>query len=171
MNEGSREILHVVFTPSGAATLRQALKTLGRSDSVAAAFDDLSFGPIDPLDLPSRRAWIESELGWADYDIGAETNKFQREAFALDRRKIAWFSRRSAKEYAGFLAWLWQMEDAPCEVIDLTHAHREAGSGESRGPGHLGGTIVTGPSSPAPAAPSTGDETDAPGPSTDPPTS
>src|SRR5690242_9028483 len=122
MNEGSREILHVVFTPSGAATLRQALKTLGRSDSVAAAFDDLSFGPIDPLDLPSRRAWIESELGWADYDIGAETNKFQREAFALDRRKIAWFSRRSAKEYAGFLAWLWQMEDAPCEVIDLTHA-------------------------------------------------
>lgn len=122
MNEGSREILHVVFTPSGAATLRQVLKTLGRSDSVIAAFDDLSFGPIDPMDLPLRQAWIESELGWTDYDIAAETNKFQREAFAPDRRKIAWFSRRSAKEYAGFLAWLWQMEDVPCEVIDLTHA-------------------------------------------------
>jgi capsular exopolysaccharide synthesis family protein len=80
-------------------------------------------------------------------------------------------TRRARRHEAAARAADAHARQEPVAVIDLTHAHREAGSGESRGPGHLGGTIVTGPSSPAPAAPSTGDETDAPGPSTDPPTS
>ena len=40
--------LHVVFTPSGAGNLREALKNAGRDGQVVTFFDDLSFGPINP---------------------------------------------------------------------------------------------------------------------------
>jgi hypothetical protein len=56
--------LHVVFTPSGAGSLRQALADAGRDDQVISSFDNLSFGPIDPPDLLLRSKWVESELGW-----------------------------------------------------------------------------------------------------------
>ena len=28
--------------------------------------------------------------------------------------------RRSAPEYAGFLEWLWRLDNLPCEIVDLT---------------------------------------------------
>jgi hypothetical protein len=45
---------------------------------------------------------------------------FWREALSRGTRKIAWLSRRSAMEYAGFLEWLWRMGDAACDVVDLS---------------------------------------------------
>jgi hypothetical protein len=33
---------------------------------------------------------------------------------------VAWLSRRSAREYAGFLEWLWRRGDQRCEIVDLT---------------------------------------------------
>ena len=41
-------------------------------------------------------------------------------AVAPSSRKVAWFSRRSAVEYSGFLEWLWCLDRQPCDVIDLT---------------------------------------------------
>jgi hypothetical protein len=120
--------LHVVFTPSGAGSLRKALADAGRDDQVISSFDDLSFGPINPSDLPLRSKWVENELGWTGWDdILPETEAFWREALSLGRRKIAWLSRRSAMEFASFLEWLWRLGDAPCEVVDLsevTISHR-----------------------------------------------
>jgi len=114
-------VLHVVFTPSGAGSLRVALEDAGRDDKVISLFDCLSFGPINPPDMSLRSKWVEHELGrtgWDDIDRDSDT--FWREALSPGRRMVAWLSRRSAMEYAGFLEWLWRMGDSPSEVIDLS---------------------------------------------------
>jgi hypothetical protein len=113
--------LHVVFTPSGAGCLRQALENAGRDDQVIAFFDNLSFGPINSPESSLRAKWVEDELcrtGWDD--VTAQSERIWPEALAPTRRKVAWLSRRSAMEYAGFLEWLWRLGDDPCELIDLT---------------------------------------------------
>jgi hypothetical protein len=112
--------LHVVFTPSGANSLRQALKIAGRGDEIISAFDDYSFGPIDPPDSRLRTKWVENQLGWTGWDIASQTEQFWHKSLSRDYRKIAWLSRRSAMEYAGFLEWLRRLGDEPCDVIDLT---------------------------------------------------
>jgi hypothetical protein len=125
--------LHVVFTDTGAAELREALKASGRDDAVVSLADNLSFGPIDPADPEARRTWVEKELGFAGWpstaeqdgdngweDISVRAHAFWNESLSQRHRKIAWISRRSAMEYAGFLEWLWRLGDAPCEVVDLS---------------------------------------------------
>jgi hypothetical protein len=113
--------LHVVFTSSGADSLSQALKNAGRDDQVVACFDNLSFGPINPPDSSLRATWVENELGWTGWgDAAPEPERFWYEALSSSHRKVAWLSRRSAMEYAGFLEWLWRLGDQPCEIVDLT---------------------------------------------------
>lgn len=117
----TQTVLHVVFTPSGAGCPAQALRNAGRDDQVIASFDDMSFGPINPSDSSLRANWVENELGRTDWnDIAVGSERLWDEARFPDNRKIAWLSRRSAMEYAGFLVWLWRLGDAPCEVVDLT---------------------------------------------------
>jgi hypothetical protein len=114
-------VLHFVFTPSGAGCLEQALRKVGRADPVIVSHDNLSFGPIDPGDALSRTEWVANELGqtgWDDRIAGSE--RVRDETRFPDNRKVAWLTRRSAMEYAGFLDWLWRLGDAPCEVVDLT---------------------------------------------------
>jgi Protein of unknown function/Domain of unknown function (DUF1835) len=112
--------VHVLFSPSAAGELRRALAESGRADRVISSFDDLSFGPINPPDGRLRAMWVEEELGYSDWeDAVAGTTEFWREAVASGR-KIAWISRRSTLEYAGFLEWLWRLGDGACEVADLT---------------------------------------------------
>jgi hypothetical protein len=126
-------ILHVVFTDTGAADLREALKTSGRDDAVVSLADNLSFGPIDPVDPKARRNCVEKELGFSGWpstpeqdgdngwqDISVKADAFWNESLSRQHRKVAWVSRRSVMEYAGFLEWLWRLGDAPCEVVDLT---------------------------------------------------
>jgi len=112
-------IRHIVFNTSGAASLRQALQSAGRNDDVVALMDDLSFGPIEPLDPSSRAKWIGETLGWDNWEEVA-MRSFWPEALSPDHRKIAWTSRRSAMEFSGFLAWLSCLGPAPCEIVDLT---------------------------------------------------
>jgi hypothetical protein len=95
--------LHIVFTPSGAGSLRQALEDAGRDDEVASLFDCLSFGPINPPDISLRSKWVAHELGrTGSDDIDLDSDTFWREALSPDRRSVAWLSRRSAMEYAAF---------------------------------------------------------------------
>jgi hypothetical protein len=126
-------VLHVVFTETGADDLREALKASGRDEPVVSFPDNLSFGPIGFADPRDRTTWIEEVLGftgwpttlesagdrgWEDIAAGAET--FWKASLARQHRKVAWFSRRSAMEYAGFLEWLWRSGDEVCEIVDLT---------------------------------------------------
>ena len=116
----AQSIVHVVFTPSGAGCLRQALKGAGRDDEVVTLFDNLSFGPINPP-AGSRAEWVENELGRTGWDeVIASSEAFWREALSSHHTKVAWLSRRSPMEYAGFLEWLWRLGDAPSELVDLT---------------------------------------------------
>ncbi|MDB5410516.1 MAG: hypothetical protein JWL84_5428 [Rhodospirillales bacterium] len=114
-------VLHVVFNLSAAMSLRQAVRQAGRDDRVVALADDLSFGPIDPCDGDARAQWVEAALGYCGWDeVGREAAGFWTAALSGDNRRIAWMSRRSAQEYAGFLEFVWRLGDTPCQVIDLT---------------------------------------------------
>lgn len=126
-------VLHYVFTLSGAGCLVQALRKAGRDDQVIASSDDLSFGPIDPADASLRAKWVERELGERDWNRPpTSSERVCDDALFPDHRKVAWLTRRSAMEYAGFLDWLWRLGDTPCEVVDLTEV--EVSSRPEHGP-------------------------------------
>ena len=131
----ARTVLHFVFTLSGAGCLRQALRKAGRDDPVIVAYDDLSFGPINPADPSLRAKWVENELGRSGWDdVGAATERLSDESRFPDNRKVAWLARRSAMEYAGFLDWLWRLGDASCEVVDLSEVKIGPEHGSPRPP-------------------------------------
>ena len=113
--------LHVVFNMSAAVDLRKALVLVGRNDRVIAFPDNLSFGPIDPPDSAVRAAWDEAELGYTGWEeITPGIQQFWAAALDVDARCVAWTSRRSAQDYAGFLEFVWRLDDRPCDVVDLT---------------------------------------------------
>jgi hypothetical protein len=116
----TQTIAHFVFTLSGAGCLLHALRKAGRDDLVVATCHDLNFGPIDPSDPSSRTQWLESEFGRIDRKDAARSERIWDEARFPGHRKVAWLTRRSAMEYAGFLDWLWHRGDAPCDLIDLS---------------------------------------------------
>jgi hypothetical protein len=113
-------VLHVVFSPSAAGSLREALFLAERPDRVVALFDDFSFGPINPPDPNLRRAWEGDVLGYEEIDLGAEDHAFWSEALKPQQQLLVWTSRRSPKEYTGFLEWLSRFGAAECGVVDLT---------------------------------------------------
>jgi hypothetical protein len=115
-------ILHIVFNPSAAHDLRNALQQAGRDEHVVGFPDNLSFGPIDPLDPALRIRWMEEELSYTGWEeVVAEATSFWTDALSTGNRRVAWLSRRSAQEYAGFLEWLWRVGDESIEVVDLTN--------------------------------------------------
>lgn len=129
-------MLHIVFNPSAAVSLRDALREEGQDDRVIAFFDCLSFGPIDSSDPATRAKWVEDELGYDNWDeIAGQSESFWQEAVSSSDRKIAWTSRRSTQEYTGFLEWVWRLGDAPAEFIDLTDVIVTGPMGS--GPAHL----------------------------------
>jgi hypothetical protein len=133
----TQTILHFVFTPSGAGCLVQALKKANRDDQIIISFDDMSFGPINPPERSLRAKWVENELGRADWDsFTDDPERLWDEGRFPNARKVAWLTRRSAKEYAGFLEWLWRLGDEPCDVVDLTDimisCHTEQGEPRKR---------------------------------------
>ena len=114
-------VCHVVFNPSAAASLREALRRASREEHVVSLFDCLSFGPINPPDAGLRIKWVEKELGYTGWEeVGAKELPFWFESLSVGSRKVAWLSRRSTQEYAGFLEWLWRLGEEPIEVVDLT---------------------------------------------------
>jgi Protein of unknown function/Domain of unknown function (DUF1835) len=114
-------VCHVVFNPSAAAGLRDALMQASREERVVSLFDCLSFGPINPPDPTLRAEWVEKELGYTGWEeVVGKATSFWSEALSVNSRKIAWLSRRSTQEYAGFLEYLWRLGEEPIEVVDLT---------------------------------------------------
>ena len=111
---------HIVFTFSGRGPLRQALRKAGRDEKVVAIWHDLNVGPIDPSDPAARAKWLEREMGRTEPESTAPSQRASIEADLSGHHKVAWFTRRSAMEYAGFLDWLWHQGDAPCDIVDLT---------------------------------------------------
>ncbi|HWK46203.1 MAG TPA: DUF3658 domain-containing protein [Stellaceae bacterium] len=113
--------LHIVFDPSAADRLRDALKQSGRDDRVIALSDDLSFGPINPYDEDTRARWVREEFASTEWDeIGSEARAFWATALLGDADRTVWLSRRSTREYAAFLEFVWRLGEAPCRLVDIT---------------------------------------------------
>jgi hypothetical protein len=117
----SEPIFHVVFGSFVGENLVRHLAEHGRPDRVIALADNLSFGPIDnPSALPRSR-WVIDQLGESDWEEwSAENAEFIARSHPADVKVVAWFSRRSSSEYAGFLWWLSHLHDRPCLIIDVT---------------------------------------------------
>jgi len=124
----SDPILHVVFNTSAADTLRAALEQAGIAARVIGLADSLSFGPIDPPDPGLRTAWVEEQLGFSGWDdVGGQATAFWEEALSRTHRRVAWLTRRSTQEFAGFLELVWRLGDEPIEIVDMTDALVRAG--------------------------------------------
>jgi len=121
-------ILHILFNPSAAASLREALGDAGHDERVIALPDCLSFGPIDPPDPALRNAWVEEQLGFSGWEeVGGQATAFWEEALSRTHQRIAWLTRRSTQEYTRFLELVWRLDDEPIEIVDLTDALVRAG--------------------------------------------
>jgi Protein of unknown function/Domain of unknown function (DUF1835) len=128
----TQTIVHYVFTPSGSGCLVRALRNAGRDDQVVVTSHGFNMGPIDPSDPSARARWLEDELGQVDRKDAARSERAWDESLFPGHRKVAWLTRRSAMEYAGFLDWLWHRGDTPCDLVDLSDARisypRDGGS-------------------------------------------
>jgi len=113
-------LLHVTFSSSPAGTLRQLFREQGRSDRVASLDDDFSFGPIAGK-FETRVEWVDEVLGIPEWDRWVPAVP---QCVELSRSPeltpVAWFSRRCAHTYAGFLWWLSRLGERPCRIIDVT---------------------------------------------------
>ena len=136
--------LHIVFNPSAGASLRDAMRQIGRNDQVIALPDCLSFGPINPPDPALRCKWVEDQLGYTDWEpVVGESQSFWNEAFSGAHDKVVWTSRRSAQEYCGFLEWLWRADERPFNIVDVTDlevVHRDR-TGKQK-PRHLATSVA-----------------------------
>jgi hypothetical protein len=111
--------LHVIFSPSAAGSLKQALKETGRSGRVICPFDDFGFGPIAADDPDARARWVGDALGYTDWHEAVASNApVLTESLSSTRPPIVWVSLNQARSYAGFLWWLAHMRDAPCSIIE-----------------------------------------------------
>jgi hypothetical protein len=118
----TQTIVHFVFTASGAGCLVQALRKAGRDDQIVVTDHGLNVGPIDPSDPEARAKWLESELGLIARKDAPRSERSWDESRFPGHRKVAWLTRRSAMEYAGFLDWLWHRDDTPFDLVDLSEA-------------------------------------------------
>jgi hypothetical protein len=95
--------------------------------AVARFSDDLSYGPINPLDASLRRAWIDHYLGFDNPDITDDEQTFWAKVLEEGASRVAWVSRRSAAEYCGFLEYLRRLGDLPTQIVDTTDVKSDKG--------------------------------------------
>ena len=118
------ETLHVIFSNSSAPELREALRSVGRTDRIVGFREFLQCGPIDPPAPADRLRWLVDELGFArsDWDwLPGDVDRFWRLASESGPRRVVWTSSRSACEHSAFLSWVERMGDRPYDVIDLAN--------------------------------------------------
>ncbi len=112
---------HVVFSSSAAGNLKLALEQIGCKERVISQRDDLSIGPIDGH-LDERHKWLEKELAYEDYrEVPELDTLFWTEAISPQIYPVAWVSRRCAREYAGFLEFLWRLGHTDFSIVDTTN--------------------------------------------------
>lgn len=101
-------MIHVIFSSSGAGSLRQALKGCGRQERVADILDDLSWGPIATGDFAERQAWLNQNLPSGSDDamwswVADEPQEFLNKLEFHDEH-LVWVAPQNAKELCG-LHW------------------------------------------------------------------
>ena len=111
--------LHVIFSPSAAGSLKQALKDSGRKGRVICPFDNFSFGPIASDDAETRAEWVRDVLGYSDWhEVTVSNEPVLTTSLSSARAPIVWVSLNQTASYAGFLWWLSHVGEAPCSIIE-----------------------------------------------------
>jgi hypothetical protein len=113
--------IHILFSCSAAASLRRALKEVGKDDEILYFSDDLSYGPITSLDPDVRQQGLIREgftTEGPDWDWLPEISRdFWAKCAATNRQRILWMAPRAPNEMAGFLAYNDRFGDVPCEIV------------------------------------------------------
>jgi hypothetical protein len=115
--------LHVVFGTSAHETLNEARRLAGGDEPVVAFPDDLSIGPINGEGGEARVAWMVREFGpsFACLDnLPVELEAFWQALRSTEATPVIWFTRRSAREYSGFLELAWTLGERPYQIVDFT---------------------------------------------------
>lgn len=116
-----KSVLHVLFSPSAAGSLKFAFGQIGHSERVIGQYDDLAFGPIDGR-IEERLEWLDKELAYDDYaEVLKHDAVFWAEAASQDVCPVVWINLRCAREYAGFLEFLWRVPHADFRIVDITN--------------------------------------------------
>ena len=102
-------ILHILFSPSAAGTLRQVLRVRGSRDEVAGLADCLAMGRIATGDPDARAAWFDAyvpeRFGWGW--IADSARDFLSVVRAWRGERLVWIAPRSACEQCG-LQWFFE---------------------------------------------------------------
>jgi hypothetical protein len=99
-------MLHVVFSSSGAGSLRQALSAQGLRQRVVDLTDNLDWGPIVTNSFDERRTWLDKNIplqGMAWDWIGDSAREFEVK-IRSDPDRLIWIAPQSASELCG-LHW------------------------------------------------------------------
>jgi hypothetical protein len=118
-------VIHVVFG-SAEESLREAIYEAGWGEEVVSTYDRFAIGPITadpvtPAKMAARAQAMNDILGTAIWEMTAALNAPLLSISQADGvEPVVWFSRRDANSYAGFLWWLSQRGEGPCEIVDVT---------------------------------------------------
>ncbi|HEY0627888.1 MAG TPA: DUF3658 domain-containing protein [Sphingomicrobium sp.] len=109
-------MIHILFSPSAAGTLRQALRSRGIRDRVVDLTEWLDWGWIASDRVADRLRWFEEIAGF-DWAWLAECHsKFLTEV-AADEDWLTWIAPRSAQEQCGLFWFMHHSENPPSQII------------------------------------------------------
>ncbi|HWT96221.1 MAG TPA: DUF3658 domain-containing protein [Terriglobales bacterium] len=118
-------VIHVVFG-SAEESLREAIYEAGWGEEVVSTYDlfstgPIAAGPVTPVEMAARAQAMNGILGTAIWEMTVALNAPLLSISLADGvLPVVWFSRRDANSYAGFLWWLSQRGEGPCEIVDVT---------------------------------------------------
>ncbi|MEM9684573.1 MAG: DUF3658 domain-containing protein, partial [Pseudomonadota bacterium] len=123
-------LVHIVFGFSSGGILRQVLRRVQSSDSILEFPDNLVYGPIANASEVERTKWVSRNLAPSITPSGeefllapsaSEIIEFWERFEKSHNRKVIWLSRRSSKEYCGFLECVYRSRnDEKILANDLT---------------------------------------------------
>lgn len=132
-------MIHVLFSSSGAGTLRVLLRASGLKQRVVDLCESFDWGPISTGSFEDRETWLDRHvpndfagLGW----ITDEADEF-RDKVATAPDRVIWMAPRSATEQSGLYWYLAQFGGVNARMIVADYPLRGAWRGEA--PTGLGG--------------------------------
>jgi hypothetical protein len=122
-----RPTRHFVLGLTGKAALRPALKAAGIPDKIFELDDNLALGPIDPIDMEARIAFLQRVHGGGallplnpDWTwLSATTKTFWEAAADLSFRRVVWYAADRASQFCAMAEWIRRFGSQPYEVVDL----------------------------------------------------
>jgi hypothetical protein len=120
-------VIHVIFSPSAAGTLRQFLRSRGIQEPVVDLTEWLDTGWISSDRVEDRTKWFEDRPPWRNNWAWAADciHKFLG-AVNVDDDRLVWLAPRSAQEQSGFYWYLHQTRTPPSRMIIADYPLRGA---------------------------------------------